>query len=94
MSEDQALEKNKEEYEALNENISKLNANSPTKQITKLLTRGLKYIRVIGWVSMLRPLDGTPQIIPGLEFFFGRMETLIIDQDDNIRRDLVNQHIR
>ena len=63
MSEEQALEKNKEEYATLNENISKLNADSPTKQIIKFLTRGLRYIRVI-------------------------------DQDDNIRRDLINQHIR
>ena len=53
MSEEQALEKNKDEYEALNENISRLTADSPTKQIIKFLTRGLRYIRVIGKVSML-----------------------------------------
>ena len=56
MSEEQALEKNKEEYEALNENISRLNADSPTKQIIKFLTRGLRYIRVIGRGSM--PYEG------------------------------------
>merc|ERR1712168_1263628 len=63
MSEEQALEKSKEEYELLNDNISSLTPNSPTKQIIKYLTRGLRYIRVI-------------------------------DQDDNISRDLINQHIR